>query len=121
MESEGTAQSQTSSAKDKQPRRLWTRNEEECLLAAMTECISEKYRAHNGFKPGYFNEVEKELKKKLPGTTLKAVPNIESKVKLWKKMYSLISTSHVLVGSVGTMPLIQFKWIRRKCGKNMRR
>ncbi|KAI8552290.1 hypothetical protein RHMOL_Rhmol06G0255000 [Rhododendron molle] len=90
MESEGTAQSQTSSAKDKQARRLWTHKEEECLLAAMMECISEKYRAHNGFKPGYFNEVEKELKKKLPGTTLKAVPNIESKVKTWKKMYALI-------------------------------
>ncbi|KAI8531644.1 hypothetical protein RHMOL_Rhmol11G0152300 [Rhododendron molle] len=62
MESEGIAQFQTSSAKDKQPRRLWTHKEEECLLAAMMECISEKYRAHNGFKPGYFNEVEKELK-----------------------------------------------------------
>ncbi|KAI8564066.1 hypothetical protein RHMOL_Rhmol03G0154100 [Rhododendron molle] len=90
MESEGTAQSQTSSAKDKQARRLWTCKEEECLLTAMMECISEKYRAHNGFKPGFFNEVEKELKKKLAGTTLKAIPNIESKVKNWKKMFSLI-------------------------------
>ncbi|KAI8550097.1 hypothetical protein RHMOL_Rhmol06G0077900 [Rhododendron molle] len=64
--------------------------EEEALLAAMMECICDKYRAHNGFKPGYFNEVEKELKKRLPGTTLKAQPNIESKVKGWKEKYNVI-------------------------------
>ncbi|KAI8534658.1 hypothetical protein RHMOL_Rhmol10G0107100 [Rhododendron molle] len=60
----------------KQDRRLWTFAEEEVLLAAMMECICDKYRAHNGFKPGYFNEVEKELKKRLLGTTFKAQPNI---------------------------------------------
>ncbi|KAI8574108.1 hypothetical protein RHMOL_Rhmol01G0328800 [Rhododendron molle] len=79
MESEGTSQSEPTSRKRKQDRRLWTFAEEEALLAAMMECICDKYRAHNGFKPGYFNEVEKELKKRLPGTTLKAQPNIESK------------------------------------------
>ncbi|XP_058209908.1 uncharacterized protein LOC131322564 isoform X2 [Rhododendron vialii] len=89
MESEGTAQSQTS-GKEKQARRLWTHKEEECLLAAMMECICDKYRGQPGFKPGYFNEVKKELRKKLPGTTLKAQPNIESKVKNWKEKYSLI-------------------------------
>ncbi|KAI8534235.1 hypothetical protein RHMOL_Rhmol10G0073800 [Rhododendron molle] len=90
MESEGTSQSEPTSRKRKQDRRLWTFVEEEALLAAMMECICDKYRAHNGFKPGYFNEVEKELKKRLPGTTLKAQPNIESKVKGWKEKYNLI-------------------------------
>ncbi|KAI8571429.1 hypothetical protein RHMOL_Rhmol01G0119600 [Rhododendron molle] len=88
MESEGTSQSEPTSRKRKQDRRLWTFAEEEALLAAMMECICDKYRAHNGFKPGYFNEVEKE--KRLPGTTLKAQPNIESKVKGWKEKYNVI-------------------------------
>ncbi|KAI8552201.1 hypothetical protein RHMOL_Rhmol06G0247500 [Rhododendron molle] len=90
MESEGTSQSEPTSRRKKQDRRLWTFAEEEALLAAMMECICDKYRAHNGFKPGYFNEVEKELKKRLSGTTLKAQPNIESKVKGWKEKYALI-------------------------------
>ncbi|KAI8551147.1 hypothetical protein RHMOL_Rhmol06G0162400 [Rhododendron molle] len=90
MESEGTSQSEPTSRKRKQDRRLWTFAEEEALLAAMMECICDKYRAHNGFKPGYFNEVEKELKKRLPGTTLKVQPNIESKVKGWKEKYNVI-------------------------------
>ncbi|KAG5552369.1 hypothetical protein RHGRI_010442 [Rhododendron griersonianum] len=56
----------------------------------MMECISDKYRAHNGFKPGFFNEVEKELKKRLHGMTFKEQPNIESKVKNWKEKYGVI-------------------------------
>ncbi|KAI8539112.1 hypothetical protein RHMOL_Rhmol09G0155700 [Rhododendron molle] len=90
MESEGTSQSERTSRKRKHDRRLWTFAEEQALLAAMMESICDKYRAHNGFKPGYFNEVEKELKKILPGTTLKAQPNIESKVKNWKVQYAVI-------------------------------
>ncbi|KAI8569468.1 hypothetical protein RHMOL_Rhmol02G0281800 [Rhododendron molle] len=90
MESEGTSQSERTTRKRKHDRRLWTLAEEQALLAAMMESICDKYRAHNGFKPGYFNEVEKELKKILPGTTLKAQPNIESKVKNWKVQYAVI-------------------------------
>ncbi|KAI8535951.1 hypothetical protein RHMOL_Rhmol10G0215800 [Rhododendron molle] len=81
MESEGTSQSQPTSRKKKQDLRLWTFAEKETLLAAMMERISDKYRTHNGFKPNFFNEVEKELRKRLSGTTLKAQPNIESNVK----------------------------------------
>ncbi|KAI8530791.1 hypothetical protein RHMOL_Rhmol11G0086700 [Rhododendron molle] len=90
MESERTSQSERTSRKRKHDRRLWTFAEEQALLAAMMESICDKYRAHNGFKPGYFNEVKKELKKILPGTTLKAQPNIESKVKNWKVQYAVI-------------------------------
>ncbi|KAI8542478.1 hypothetical protein RHMOL_Rhmol08G0140800 [Rhododendron molle] len=90
MESEGTSQSKRTSRKRKHDRRLWTFAKEQALLAAMMESICDKYRAHNGFKLGYFNEVEKELKKILPGTTLKAQPNIESKVKNWKVQYAVI-------------------------------
>ena len=67
--------------KEKQPLRLWTSKEEEALLVAMLDCLGDKWKGHNGFKPGYFTVVEKELRKLLPGTTLRAKPNIESKVK----------------------------------------
>ncbi|KAH7840644.1 hypothetical protein Vadar_019644 [Vaccinium darrowii] len=83
--------SQTPSQSKKQSRRLWTAKEEEALLSAMMDCISDKFRADNGFKSGFFVAVEKELQKLLPGTTLKANPNIESKVKNWKEKYGVIA------------------------------
>ena len=58
---------------------------------AMLDCLGDKWKAHNGFKPGYFTVVEKELRKLLPGTTLRAKPNIESKVKGWKEKYGLLA------------------------------
>ncbi|GFS32663.1 hypothetical protein Acr_00g0023850 [Actinidia rufa] len=77
--------------KEKQPRRLWTSKEEEALLVAMLDCLGDKWKGHNGFKPGYFTVVEKELRKLLPETTLRAKPNIESKVKGWKEKYGLLA------------------------------
>ncbi|KAI8535952.1 hypothetical protein RHMOL_Rhmol10G0215800 [Rhododendron molle] len=81
MYNDWLAHSEATSRKKKQDLRLWTFAEKETLLAAMMERISDKYRTHNGFKPNFFNEVEKELRKRLSGTTLKAQPNIESNVK----------------------------------------
>ncbi|XP_058189326.1 uncharacterized protein LOC131306913 [Rhododendron vialii] len=96
MEGQGTSKSKRTNAKDgqeKQSRRLWTPKEEEALLACMLDAISEKdgWKAHNGFKSGFYVEVEKGLQKLLPGTTLKAQPNIESKVKYWKEKYGHIA------------------------------
>ncbi|XP_057462044.1 uncharacterized protein LOC130752314 isoform X1 [Actinidia eriantha] len=77
--------------KEKQPRRLWTSKEEEALLVAMLDCLGDKWKGHNGFKSEFFTVVEKELRKLLPGTTLRAKPNIESKVKGWKEKYGLLA------------------------------
>ncbi|GFZ19543.1 hypothetical protein Acr_28g0002480 [Actinidia rufa] len=77
--------------KEKQPHRLWTSKEEEALLVAMLDCLGDKWKGHNGFKPGFFNVVEKELQKLLPDTTLRSKPNIESKVKGWKEKYVLLA------------------------------
>ncbi|KAI8563128.1 hypothetical protein RHMOL_Rhmol03G0088600 [Rhododendron molle] len=95
MESQGTSKSKRTNAKrgqEKQSRRLWTPKEEEALLACMLDAVTEKetWKAHNGFKSGFYVEVEKGLQKLLPGTTLKAQPNIESKVKFWKVTYGRI-------------------------------
>ncbi|XP_057489017.1 uncharacterized protein LOC130774989 [Actinidia eriantha] len=94
MESQQSEQSNPNggkAGKEKQQRRLWTSKEEEALLVAMLDCFGDKWKGHNGFKPGYFTMVEKELQKLLPGTTLRAKPNIESKVKGWKEKYGLLA------------------------------
>ncbi|XP_057491383.1 uncharacterized protein LOC130777124 [Actinidia eriantha] len=102
MESQQSEQSNPNvgkAGKEKQPRRLWTSKEEEALLVAMLDCIGDKWKAHNGFKPGFFIVVEKELRKLLPGTTLRAKPNIESKVKGWKEKYGLLADMIRVSGS----------------------
>ncbi|KAI8523682.1 hypothetical protein RHMOL_Rhmol13G0091700 [Rhododendron molle] len=106
MESQGTSKSKRTNAKgrqDKQSRRLWTPKEEEALLACMLDAVTEKetWKAHNGFKSGFYVEVEKSLQKLLPGTTLKAQPNIESRVKFWKEKYGQIADMIRLSGATG--------------------
>ncbi|KAI8534217.1 hypothetical protein RHMOL_Rhmol10G0071900 [Rhododendron molle] len=59
------------------------------MLDAVTE--KETWKAHNGFKAGFYVEIEKGLQKLLPETTLKAQPNIELKVKYWKEKYGQIA------------------------------
>ncbi|KAH7863302.1 hypothetical protein Vadar_015935 [Vaccinium darrowii] len=89
---------QPTEGKEKQQRRLWSVKEKEALLGCMLDCLCDKYKADNGFKAGYFVLVEKELQKALPGTTLKTQPNIESKVKNWKKKYGVIADTIKLSG-----------------------
>ncbi|GFZ20129.1 hypothetical protein Acr_28g0008340 [Actinidia rufa] len=94
METQQSTQSNPNggkAGKEKQPRRLWTSKEEEALLVAMLDCLGDKWKGHNGFKPRFFTVVEKELRKTIAGTTLRAKPNIESKVKGWKEKYGLLA------------------------------
>ncbi|KAI8539035.1 hypothetical protein RHMOL_Rhmol09G0150100 [Rhododendron molle] len=96
MESQETSKSKRTNAKggqEKQSHRQWTHKEEEALLACMLDAVPEKetWKAYNGFKSGFYIEVEKGLQKLWPGTTLKAQPNIESKVKFWKVTYGHIA------------------------------
>ncbi|KAH7838423.1 hypothetical protein Vadar_026217 [Vaccinium darrowii] len=86
--------------KEKQPRRLWTAREEEGLLTCMLEEFNDgsKWRAENGFKSGFFGAVEILLHKMFPGTTIRANPNIESKVKNWKEKYGLLADMRRLSG-----------------------
>ncbi|KAI8561258.1 hypothetical protein RHMOL_Rhmol04G0324700 [Rhododendron molle] len=72
-------------------RRNWSSKEENALIkCVVNELVGEKWRAENGFRGGFFNHVEKELEKFLPGTTLKANPHIDSKVKYWKVTWAKI-------------------------------
>ncbi|KAH7837589.1 hypothetical protein Vadar_015569 [Vaccinium darrowii] len=86
--------------KEKQSRMLWTLKEEEVLLVYMLEEFKDgiKRRAENGFRSGFFGAVEILFHKMLPGTTIRATPNIESKVKNWKEKYGLLADMQRLSG-----------------------
>ncbi|KAH7854945.1 hypothetical protein Vadar_019447 [Vaccinium darrowii] len=86
--------------KEKQSRRIWTQKEEEGLLLCMLEEFKDgvKWKAGNGFKSGFFGAVEVLFHKMFPGTTIRANPNIESKVKNWKEKYGLLADMQRLSG-----------------------
>lgn len=86
--------------KEKQSRRIWTQKEEEGLLVCMLEEFKDgvKWRAENGFRSGFFGAVEVLFHKMFPGTTIRANPNIESKVKNWKEKYGLLADMQRLSG-----------------------
>ncbi|KAH7835851.1 hypothetical protein Vadar_030491 [Vaccinium darrowii] len=91
---------ETGNEKEKQSRRLWSLKEEEVLLECMLDEFKDgvKWRADNGFKPGFFGAVEILFHKMMPGTTIRANPNIESKVKNWKEKYGLLADMQRLSG-----------------------
>lgn len=72
-------------------RRIWTIREEETLLSALKDLVSQGWKSDNGFKPRYLNRLEDALKKADPRTDLKANPHINSKITIWKKNYYILS------------------------------
>ncbi|PPE01848.1 hypothetical protein GOBAR_DD01115 [Gossypium barbadense] len=48
------------------------------------------FNADTGFKAGYLNELERMLQKVLPNAMLKAKPNIESRIRLLKREWSIV-------------------------------
>ncbi|MFQ6646414.1 hypothetical protein Gotur_019341 [Gossypium turneri] len=48
------------------------------------------FNANRGFKTGYLNELEKMLEKALPNAMLKAKHNIESRIKVLKRDWSIM-------------------------------
>ena len=92
MDSEVTSGSQkgktpgTSSSKT--TRRSWTRKEEDVLIHALKDIVTEGWKVDNNtFRSGYLQVLERKLIIALPGTDLRATPHIESKIKKWKKSY----------------------------------
>ncbi|MFQ6635957.1 hypothetical protein Gotur_012564, partial [Gossypium turneri] len=48
------------------------------------------FNADTGFKAGYLNELEKMLEKVLPNAMLKAKPNLESRIRILKRDWSIV-------------------------------
>ncbi|KAL8494147.1 hypothetical protein ACS0TY_025077 [Phlomoides rotata] len=68
-------------------RRSWTKIEEDTLVQCLTTIVNDGWKAENGFKAGFQRELEKLMRKLLPGTDILATPHINSKIHVWKKEY----------------------------------
>ena len=56
----------------------------------ITVSTDKRQKPDNGFKPGFYTEVEKKLSVSLPGAGLKAKPHIESRIKTIKKEFNIV-------------------------------
>ncbi|KAL8507750.1 hypothetical protein ACS0TY_018336 [Phlomoides rotata] len=57
----------------------------------LVEIVNSGWKVDNGFKAGFQRELEKGMKKLLPGTDLVVNPHINSKIHVWKKEYGALS------------------------------
>ncbi|KAF5790837.1 putative Myb/SANT-like domain-containing protein [Helianthus annuus] len=73
-------------------KKKWNEDEDEKLVAAMLDVLNSgsNYKSGNGFKPGFFSAVERQLAISLPGAGIKAKPHIESRVKTMKSDWSAV-------------------------------
>ncbi|KAL8497892.1 hypothetical protein ACS0TY_021298 [Phlomoides rotata] len=72
-------------------RRSWTKVEEDALIQCLVGIVNDGWKADNGFKAGFQRELEKGMRKLIPGTDLVANPHINSKIHVWKKEYGNLS------------------------------
>ncbi|KAL8467613.1 hypothetical protein ACS0TY_031019 [Phlomoides rotata] len=80
-------------------RRAWTPVEELVLVDLMKDLVTQGWRSENGFKPGYLQKLEAGMVRKLPGTDIRAVPHITSRITIWKKSHGSLQT--MLAGNSG--------------------
>ena len=78
-------QANNNGRRTKAPKRKWTENEDEVLVATLMRLCDTGWKRGNTFRNGYTSVLEKELSSKLPGHDLKANPHIESRLKTLKK------------------------------------
>ncbi|XP_034219720.1 uncharacterized protein LOC117630948 [Prunus dulcis] len=89
MESEGNSQNFEQGKKG--TRRSWSKFEEDSFLTVLDDFVAAGQRCETGsFKSGTMVQMEKALNIKCPDSGLKACPHIESKLKKWKKQYSIV-------------------------------
>ncbi|KAL8495979.1 hypothetical protein ACS0TY_019917 [Phlomoides rotata] len=61
-------------------RRSWSKIEEDALIMCLTNVVIEGWKSENGFKVGFQQELEKAMRRILPGTNIVANPHINSKI-----------------------------------------
>ena len=72
-------------------RRVWSREEEEALLIILEDVVARGQRCDIGsFKSGTISVIERQLADMCPQSNLRVNPYIESKLKMWKKHYSIV-------------------------------
>ncbi|KAL8497632.1 hypothetical protein ACS0TY_021095 [Phlomoides rotata] len=60
--------------------RSWSKIEEDALIVSLTNVVLEGWKSDNGFKAGFQLELEKGMRKIIPGTDIVANPHINSKI-----------------------------------------
>ncbi|XP_073030347.1 uncharacterized protein [Primulina eburnea] len=73
-------------------RRCWTTPEEEVLITAWKDVISKGYKSENGFRNGYLPLLESTMKSVFCNTDIRGHLHITSKIHVWKKNYSSLSS-----------------------------
>ncbi|PPD85025.1 hypothetical protein GOBAR_DD18035 [Gossypium barbadense] len=87
----GVPESNASSQASRGTKRKWVLEEDAALVSCMVDLHNVgTFNADTGFKAGYLNELERMLQKVLPNAMLKAKPNIESRIRLLKREWSIV-------------------------------
>ncbi|KAK8299650.1 hypothetical protein V6Z11_D05G332900 [Gossypium hirsutum] len=87
----GVSASNVSSQASRGTKKKWVPEEDAALVSCMVDLHNVgTFNADIGFKVGYLNELEKMLEKALPNAMLKARPNIESRIRLLKREWSIV-------------------------------
>ncbi|XP_052489955.1 uncharacterized protein LOC105791196 [Gossypium raimondii] len=87
----GVQASNVSSQASQGTKRKWVPEEDAALVSCMVDLHNVgTFNADTGFKADYLNELEKMLEKALPNAMLKARPNIESRIRLLKREWSIV-------------------------------
>ena len=70
----------------KGPKFQWTPEEDDHLVECLLELAGDvKWKANNGFKPGFIAKLKELMEKKLSGCGIKASPHIKSRYKTLRK------------------------------------
>ncbi|PPD88055.1 hypothetical protein GOBAR_DD14996 [Gossypium barbadense] len=87
----GVSESNVPSQSSRGTKRKWIPEEDAALVSCMVDLHNVgTFNADTGFKAGYLNELEKMLEKTLSNAMLKAKPNIESRIRLLKRDWSIV-------------------------------
>ncbi|MFQ6623407.1 hypothetical protein Gotur_003831, partial [Gossypium turneri] len=87
----GFPESNASFQSSRGTKRKWVSEEDAALVSCMVDLHNVgTFNADAGFKAGYLNELEKMLEKVLPNAMLKAKPDIESRIRLLKRDWSIV-------------------------------
>ncbi|KAL8548316.1 hypothetical protein ACS0TY_007588 [Phlomoides rotata] len=71
MDGTGIGGADQEKGKTTRARRSWTKPEEDALIHCLLDIVTEGWKANNGFKAGFQRELEKGMKKLLPGDYMK--------------------------------------------------
>ncbi|KAG6527657.1 hypothetical protein ZIOFF_009783 [Zingiber officinale] len=78
--------------KTQNTKHLWTKQEDAVLVDCLVELSKDSaWKSENGFRTGYLLHLEKLMAAKLPSSSLKATPHIESRYKLLKRQFHAIT------------------------------